>query len=351
MHRLNSPQLPVVILALVLITGFFTLAVLADPQNQASGSATTPGKIAVGSRPSGKIAFISDGAVWIMDSDGKNRRKVCDVTNARGRLSFSRDNKRIAFSREGKDANKLPSDEGGGHLLHDIFVAYLDSAATHPNWWKRATFTLGGDQPQWINDTLMYIHNDVFAGNVDYIIPSFQIARVNPEDGHVVPLRKDIQMLHTSMKSPTVSPDGTKIAFVLYFDPSPGKNALNNMGIKVLNMTEIMMSEAELRRPTKGLEKAIAPAWSPDGQWLAYLNNDMHDQGIYIIKSDLTEKRLIYAPNATQNLNTTPVGWSPDSKWMTFSTDDGTIYIIDINGEQLTAITGSGAHSSPTWSH
>ena len=350
MHRLNLFRLPAIFLALFILVGLFAL-VLAAPQNPAPGIAKTPGKIAVGSRPQGKIAFISDGAIWLMDSDGRNRRKICEVTNARGRLSFSRDNKRIAFGREGKDASKLPSDEGGAHLLHDVFIAYIDSAASHPGWWRKATFTLGGDQPQWINDTLMYIQNDVFAGNVDYIIPSFQISKVNPEDGHVVTLRKDVQMLHTSMKMPAVSPDGKKIAFVLYYDPNPGKNALNNQGLKVMNMADIMIPEAELRRPTKGLEQAVAPSWSPDGQWLAYLSNDMNNQGIYIIKSDLTDKRLVFAPTATQNLNTIPIGWSPDSKWMTFATDDGTIYIIDINGEQLTAITGSGAHGSPTWSH
>jgi hypothetical protein len=122
MHRFSLFRLPAILLALLFLTGFFAL-VIADPQSPAPGTTKTPGKIAVGSRPQGKIAFISDGGVWMMDSDGRNRRKICDVTNGRGRLSFSRDNKRIAFSREGKDASKLPSEgEGGAHLLHDIYI-------------------------------------------------------------------------------------------------------------------------------------------------------------------------------------------------------------------------------------
>ncbi len=117
-----------------------------------------------------------------------------------------------------------------------------------------------------------------------------------------------------------------------------------------MNLAEIMTPEAELRKPTKGLENAIAPSWSPDGQWLAYMSNDMRNPGIYIAKSDLSEARLVYAPNVSQQIHDTPVSWSPDSKWMTFAATDGTIYVIDINGEQLSSLTGTGNYSSPAWS-
>jgi Tol biopolymer transport system component len=158
-------------------------------------------------------------------------------------------------------------------------------------------------------------------------------------------------MLTTLTTQPSLSRDGKKLAFVLVYDPNPGKNALGNQGIKVVNMADMMIPEPDLRKPTPGLEKGISPSWSPDGQWLAYMSNDMRDPGIYIVKSDLSEKRLVYAPIATQQIHPVPVGWSPDSKWLTFAVSDGTIYIVDINGEQLTPLTGAGAHSSPVWSH
>jgi len=100
----------------------------------------------------------------------------------------------------------------------------------------------------------------------------------------------------------------------------------------------------------KGLSNATAPSWSPDGIWLAYFSNDMRNPGIFIVKSDLSETRQVFAPSVTQQLSPYPVGWAPDSKWMTFALMDGTVYVVDINGERLTAITGPGNHSNPAWS-
>ena len=333
--------------ALILSSGL----ILADQSEVKPTANPDPDKIQIGARPAGRIAFIQDGGISIMDTDGKNRQVVCAVTNAKGRVSFSPDNKIIAFSREGKDANKLPSDEGGMHLLHDIFLAYVDSAFTNTNWWKRVTFGLGGFYPEWSdNDTMIFYQNDIKANFVDYIIPVHQLAKASITDGHADYIRKDWQMINTSMIMPSFSRDGKKLAYVISYSDDPTRYVISNHGIKIVDMANIMASEEEMRKPTKGLSDAVAPSWSPDGQWLAYISNDMRNPGIYIISPDLSRKRQGFAPSMTQQVFPDPVGWSPDSKWITFATMDGTIYVIDINGERLTPITGQGKHSNPSWS-
>ncbi len=325
--------------------------VLAGQENSKPTANPDPDKIQVGVRPNGRIAFVKDGGISIMDTDGKNRQVVSAVTNARGRVSFSPDNKIIAFGREGKDANKLPSDEGGMHLLHDIFLAYVDSAFTNVNWWKRVTFGLGGYYPEWSdNDTMIYYQNDINANFVDYLIPSQQLAKVSISDGHADYFRKDWQTMNTSMITPTLSRDGKKLAFVISYSDDPTRYVISNHGIKIIDIDDIMVPEEQMRKGAKGMSQAVAPSWSPDGRWLAYVSNDMRNPGIYITSPDLSQKRLIFKPSMTQQVFPDPVGWSPDSKWITFATMDGTIYVIDINGDKLTPITGPGKHSNPAWS-
>ncbi len=336
-------------LLLVLLT--FIGVANADIQTPPPTVSEDLGKIKVGARPSGKIAFISDGNVWIMDTDGRNRQLVTNVGNAKGRLSFSPDNKIIAFSREGKDMNNLPSGEGGSHLLHDIFLAYIDSAATRSNWWKRLTSSLGAYRPDWSYDgSVIYYQNDVNAGFVDYIVPSHQMAKIEVEGANSSYLRKDWQTTVISTLMPTVSADGKKIAFVLRYSKDPTKYNFKKHGIKIVDMANIALPVEKLKKPSPGLENGYAPSWSPDGQWLAYVVNDIRNPGIYIIKADLSENRLVFAPTVTQQPNAHPVGWSPDSRWLVFAATDGIIYTIDINGDNLAPLTGPGKHNNPTWS-
>ena len=338
---------------LIIIFVLLALAVSATAGPEQPAVSKKAGKIPVGVKPPSKIAFINDGDVWMMDADGKNRYCICEVRNARGAMSFSPDNKRIAFTREGLDRSNLPSGEGGGHRLNDIFIAYLDSARTNLNWWTRLTITLGAQNPQWSPDgSTIYCQNDIHAGKVDFIVPSHQIARIEAEGGNMEYVRKDWQLLTTNMSYPTFSPDGQKVAFVINFCPNPEKLSFQNYGVRVLDVDSIMIPEKRIRKPSPGLEKAFAPEFSPDGKWLAFVSNDMNNPGVFLCDPENTlNKRLVYTPPITQQIAAAPVGWSPDSKWLCFATIDGIIYTVDINGDNLTPLTGAGKYSYPAWSN
>jgi DNA-binding winged helix-turn-helix (wHTH) protein len=114
---------------------------------------------------------------------------------------------------------------------------------------------------------------------------------------------------------PTFSPEGTRVAFAW---DGPG-NHPSNIYVKLLGAQEPI-------RLTSGENGDIAPAWSPDGRFIAFLR--AHGP----LKSALMIMPAVGGParelsrlefDSTQSLDhwgwtaTTPyIAWSPDSKWL-----------------------------------
>ena len=62
--------------------------------------------------PEGRIAFIRDGNVWMMNANGSSQMMVSEVGNADGRLSWSPDGRHIVFTRSGKAQINQPDFSG-----------------------------------------------------------------------------------------------------------------------------------------------------------------------------------------------------------------------------------------------
>ncbi len=90
------------------------------------------------------------------------------------------------------------------------------------------------------------------------------------------------------------------------------------------------------------------PAWSPDGQFIAYthtnvdLNDASYPTGIYIIDTSGNNRRLVIAGPAY-----TP-DWSPDGSRIIFSS--GELFTISPLGDSLSRITLVGSAFFPSWS-
>jgi Tol biopolymer transport system component len=108
-----------------------------------------------------------------------------------------------------------------------------------------------------------------------------------------------------------------------------------------------MDSIAVLAKQNAGL---VAPAFSPDGKWVASVNNDMDDGGLYIATPDLKQKYLVTPAPVGTYINPIRPSFSPDSKWLTFSSQDGSIWIVDITGNGSRRLSGPGMDLAPAWS-
>jgi len=97
-------------------------------------------------------------------------------------------------------------------------------------------------------------------------------------------------------------------------------------------------------------QPVMSPAWSPDGNWLAYASFENRHQSIYLQQVRTGERRLV---SARVGANTAPA-FSPDARKLalTLGGSDGNldIYVLDLATQQLTRVTDDPAiDTEPVW--
>lgn len=98
-------------------------------------------------------------------------------------------------------------------------------------------------------------------------------------------------------------------------------------------------------------EPLMSPAWSPDGQRLAYVSFEDRLPSVYVQTLKTGERQRV---SAKAGVNQAPA-WSPDGKRLalTLSSRDGNldVYVLDLTTQELTRITDDpGIDTEPQWS-
>jgi TolB protein len=87
----------------------------------------------------------------------------------------------------------------------------------------------------------------------------------------------------------------------------------------------------------------MSPAWSPDGQWLAYVSFESKRSAIYVQLVRTGERRQV---SARVGINGAP-SWSPDGKRLALtlggSGGNPDIYVLELDNQKLTPITDDPA--------
>jgi TolB protein len=94
----------------------------------------------------------------------------------------------------------------------------------------------------------------------------------------------------------------------------------------------------------------MSPAWSPDGQWLAYVSFESKHSAIYVQLVRSGERRQV---SARAGVNAAPA-WSPDGHKLALtlggSGGNPDIYVLDLSTQDLTRITDDPAiDTEPEW--
>ena len=155
-----------------------------------------------------------------------------------------------------------------------------------------------------------------------------------------------VRRLTTGYK-PAWSPDGERIAFV--------REARGNADIYVADA-----DGQNARRLTRARGGDVTPAWSPDGTRIAFASNRAGLYRIYTMTAEGTDVRLVAAKR--QRGDSFVPAWSHDGRLIAFSSsawsiENPEIYVVRPNGKGLKRLTRTkgdaevlGDDSWPTWS-
>ena len=156
------------------------------------------------------------------------------------------------------------------------------------------------------------------------------IAQVMQNNARQITLfdREGIQLKAVGPKDlfsqPVFSPDATRVA-VIKADLEKENNDLYVLDLSTGRLTKITAGGER--------EASTAPAWSPDGTWVAYVGLRKGLYGLYRKPSNgQGDEELLYSSNQPPVLN----DWSMDGKYLTF-------YATDLGGGALFALPMSGS--------
>jgi len=131
---------------------------------------------------------------------------------------------------------------------------------------------------------------------------------------------------------PAWSPDGQRIAFAAN-DPSNPADGYFHYDLHVIDLeTDV---QTQLTEPLESAaEPNNRPAWSPDGQRIAFISWRAPDgPDLYVMPSTGGEPRRV--THFLRHRLDTPLAWSPDGQWIALSTDGDTYLVPTTGGDPI----------------
>lgn len=177
------------------------------------------------------------------------------------------------------------------------------------------------------------------AGNPDIFVQAY-----NTRMGAIGKPRQVFTARRGTQASPCFSPDGKRLAFVSDKDGSPRIYVMNipRPGARLEEVRAVLISKKN--------RENTAPAWSPDGQKLAYSSMTEGVRQIWVYDFETQEETQLTHGG---NLHRENPSWAPNSLHLVFNAANdrsSELFIINLNQpEPLKISSGSGEKRFAVW--
>ena len=284
-----------------------------------------------------QIAFVSkrDGnfEIYVMGADGGNPQRLTNNPAKDLSPSWSPDGKRIAFI---SDRDRHP-DRAPGWFTSEIYV--MDADGGNP---QNLTNHPSDDRsPSWSPDGTRIVFQSYRDNDRNHNI---EIYVINADGSNLQRLTNNL----AADEDPSWSPDGKRIVF-----SSAREGHFMDAHKNITDEIYVMDADGgNQQRLTENRNNDWDPVWSPDGKRIAFAadrKGDFEKFDIYVMDADggnpqkLTNNRV---------WDSSP-SWSPDSERIVFvSTRDenSEIYVMDADGGNLQNLTNNpNSDSAPAW--
>jgi TolB protein len=215
--------------------------------------------------------------VWVMGADGSGERRVFAWDETRW-TSWSPDGTRVLFSRQ----------HGGRQQDREVcFRGMCFTIPAQPKWKLGAVDTSNGaltEPPAFEYSRAPHWSPAPIDGDSRLVYSGPEGLWVQNEDGSVgYPLTDDA---HDT--SPVWSPDGSQVALVRRQHDHWEIYVVDADGANPKRLTDTPS------KPGGALASSVSPAWSPDGQYIAFLTDRTGWWEIWVMRADGTKQKPMF---------------------------------------------------------
>lgn len=252
----------------------------------------------------GRILFVKDGDLWLLDANGSHALATGGTFS---QPNWSPDGSSLAYVYRGTNfADIFVTDDQGQNQQR--LTSSQSTILDNNDWNLRPTYSPDGQLIAFVSDrsstfpTLQMMNAADGSGRRSIATPGLQ--------------EEDVDTL-------AWSPDGSQLAMTVFNEPGPAQIAILPLSAS---------SRETGRTLTSVAGGALDPAWSPDGNWLAFAGHEGAAIEIYAIQPDGTSLTRL----TTDGLLARSPVWSPDGAHIAYLANKSgyfEIFEIDVNAD------------------